>query len=99
MRHILWSNEARDDYFSILRHIAGDNPDAAERVARAIEKTGNTLSDFATGHPGRVAGSYEKSVPRLPYIIAYALSEDGAVLTILRVVHTSRDWPSGEWPE
>lgn len=45
--------------------------------------------------PGRVGGSYEKPIPRLPY----ALSEDGAVLTILRVVHASRDWPSGEWPE
>lgn len=99
MRRIVWSNEARDDYFKILRHIAKDDPDAAERVVRAIEKVGNALSDFATGHPGRVAGSYEKSVPRLPYIIAYALSEDDTALTILHVIHTSRNWPSDQWPD
>ena len=33
------------------------------------------LALFATGHPGRVNGTYEKSVARLPYIIVYALSE------------------------
>lgn len=99
MRRILWSNGARDDYFQILRHIADDDPDAGERVVRAIEKTGNNLSDFATGHPGRVSGTYEKSVARLPYIIAYALSEDENVVTILRVIHTARNWQAEEWPE
>ena len=47
---------------------------------------------------GRVAGTYEKSVARLPYVIAYALSEDDAVVTILRVIHTSRDWRDDVWP-
>ncbi len=99
MRRVVWANEARDDYFSILQHIAGDNPDAAERVARAIEKTGNALGEFATGHPGRVSRTYEKSVSQLPYIIAYALNADDDVLTILHIIHTSRNWLPGEWPE
>lgn len=91
MRRVVWSDAARDDYFSILRYIARDDPDAAEQVVRAIEKAGNDLSEFATGHPGRVSGTYEKSVNRVPYIIAYALGDE--VLTILHVIHTSRDWP------
>jgi toxin ParE1/3/4 len=99
VRRVVWSEDARDDYFRILHHIADDDPDAAERVVRAIEKTGNALSAFATGHPGRVGGTYEKSVSRLPYIIAYALSEDDAVVTILHVIHTARDWLPDEWPE
>lgn len=99
MRRIVWSDAARDDYFKILHHIADEDPDAAERVVRAIEKTGNGLGDFATGHPGRVAGTYEKSVTRLPYIITYALSDDDSVLTILHVVHTSRNWLPDQWPE
>jgi len=98
VRRGVWSDEARDDYFSILRHIADDDPDAAERVVRAIEKTGNALGEFATGHPGRVSGTYEKSVRRFPYVVAYALSDDGTMLTILHVIHASRDWRQGQWP-
>lgn len=99
MRRVVWSNETRDDYFSILRHIAEDDPDAAERVVRAIEKTGNALGEFATGNPGRVSGTYEKSVNRLPYIIAYALNDGENTLTILHIVHTSRNRLQDEWPE
>lgn len=55
---------------------------------------------MATGRPGRVSGTYEKSVTRLPYIVAYALTERGGreVVSILRVIHTSRDWVDEEWP-
>lgn len=72
MRKIVWADTATDDYLGIVDHIADDDPDAAARVLAAIQKTGNALGDFATGHPGRVNGTYEKSVSRLPYIIAYA---------------------------
>lgn len=65
----------------------------------AIQSAGNALAEFATGHPGRVAGTYEKSVSRLPYIIAYALGADGRDLVILRVIHTSRNWVADQWPE
>lgn len=99
MRRVVWANSSKDDYSDVLRHIAEDDPDAAERVVLAIQKAGSGLGDFATGHPGRVAGTYEKSIHGLPYIIAYALSDDDAVVTILRVIHTSRNWPPGEWPE
>jgi len=54
------------------------------------------------GRPGRIAGTYEKSVIGQPYIIAYALlpRDDGQAddILILRVIHTSRDWPPGRWP-
>ncbi|HQS97689.1 MAG: plasmid stabilization protein [Novosphingobium sp. 17-62-19] len=99
MRQVVWSDGARDDYFEILRYIAEDDPDAAERVVRAIGKTGAALADFATGHPSRVSGTYEKSVLRLPYIMVYALSEGDTSLTILRVIHTSRNWLPEEWPD
>ena len=94
MRRVIWSADARRDYLDILRYIAADNPLAAERVADAIEQAGNGLGEFATGRPGRVTGSYEKSVPRLPYIIA-----EREVIAVLRVIHTSRDWRAEEWPD
>ncbi|WP_242097981.1 type II toxin-antitoxin system RelE/ParE family toxin [Sphingomonas sp. CROZ-RG-20F-R02-07] len=65
MRRVIWSNSARDDYFAVLRHVAQDDADAAERIVSAIEQVGNGLADFATGHPGRVAGTYEKTGARL----------------------------------
>ena len=99
MRRVDWANSAKDDFLAIVRHIATDDPDAAQRAVAAIQQTGNALADFATGHPGRMAGTYEKSVARLPYIIAYALDDGEAGLTILRVIHTSRNWEADEWPE
>lgn len=46
-------------------------------------------------------GTCEKSVPGLPYIIAYErLTRDAEeVVAILHVIHTARNWPPGEWPD
>jgi addiction module RelE/StbE family toxin len=96
MRRVVWSADAKRDYLDILAYIADDNPDAAERVVDAIEDAGNRLSKFATGRPGRVTGTYEKVVTGLPYVIAYALTDEAVV--IVRVIHTARDWQEEEWP-
>ena len=71
MRQVVWSVSAQDDYLEILQRIAGDDPFAAERVVDAIAKACEGLGDFATGHPGRISGTHEKSVSSLPSIIAY----------------------------
>lgn len=97
-RKVEWARSALDDLLSQAEHIAQDDPAAAERVAAAIRHTCDALEDFATGHPGRVAGTYEKSVRGLPYIIAYALSRDDTTVSILRVIHGARDWQDGDWP-
>jgi|SRR5438552_3934318 len=100
MRPVVWSLEAHRDNLEILRYIAEDNPLAAERVVDAIEEAGNKLGEFATGRPGRVSGTYEKSLARYPYIIAYELRQVAGrdSVVIVRVIHTSRDWPAEEWP-
>jgi plasmid stabilization system protein ParE len=84
----------------VLRYIANDNPDAAEKVIDAIEQAGTRLGEFLTGRPGRVAGTYEKSLDRLPYVIAYELRliATRETVVILRVIHTSREWPDEDWP-
>ena len=81
--------------------IARKNPAAARRVGERIHATGNALEDFATGHAGRVAGTYEKSVGGLPYIIVYEIEfQDGAeTIMVLHVIHGARDWREGEWPD
>lgn len=100
MRPVVWSADASQDYLDILDYLANDNPLAAQKVAIALEKAGNDLGRFATGRRGRVAGTYEKVVGRLPYIVTYALTTLAGreTVVILRVIHTARDWPNGELP-
>ncbi len=99
-RSIVWTRAALDDLKAQVTHIALDNPAAARHVAERIRAAGDNLSDFATGSPGRVNGTYEKSVSGLPMIIAYAIERQGSgeVIVVLRVIHTARDWRVGEWP-
>jgi plasmid stabilization system protein ParE len=99
-RPVAWTRAALDDIKEQIAFIAQDNPAAARRVADRIRDTGTALGDMATGRPGRVTGSYEKSVSRLPYIIAYELRAIAGreSVVILRVIHTSQDWPDEDWP-
>ncbi len=99
-RPVMWSRDALDDLKQQLSYIATDDPNTARKIVAKLRSTGEQLADFATGHPGRVSGTYEKSVRRLPYIIAYALTEHKGreVIAILRIIHTSRDWDTERWP-
>ena len=101
-RSVVWADPARADLLGVFRYIAEENPDAAARVAARIEDAAAGLSDFATGRPGRVSGTYEKVFPGLPYILAYEIGprpDGGEAVTILHVIHGARDWPAHEWPE
>ncbi len=99
-RPVQWSRDALDDLKSQLAYIAADNPAAALRVADQIRKPGASLGEMTTGRPGRIGGTYDKLVARLPYIIAYAVTKEAGreVVSILRVIHTSRDWSDEKWP-
>ena len=72
------------------------------RVASDIERTIEMLAQRPIGRPGRISGTYEKLVIGQPYIVVYTLtpSDDGDEddLVVMRIVHTSRDWPPGQWP-
>ena len=102
MSAVLWSESALDDLDSAIAYIAADNPVAARTVLERIDTAGESLGQVATGRPGRVAGTYEKSVRGLPYIIAYAIQSLPGVrerIVILRVIHGARNWTPGEWPK
>jgi len=101
-RPVLWSRTALDDLIEIARFIAADNPAAARRVAAEIRRTGNLLGQAAIGRPGRVIGTYERSVRRMPYIIAYTLQTlptGREAVLLLRVIHGARNWPDEQWPK
>lgn len=76
-RHVEWSRAALDDLREQIAYIAADNPATACRVADRIRDAAAAFSEKATGRPGRVAGTYEKSVARLRYIIAHATPRGG----------------------
>lgn len=99
-RPVQWSRAALDDLKAQIGYISADNSAAAHQVADGIRDSAVGLGKMATGRPGRVTGTYEKSVTRLPYIIAYAITVHGGreTISILRVIHTSRNWPPGGWP-
>lgn len=101
MRRIVWADSGLEEFSSVVGYIARDNPVAALSVADRLEAAVCALAALPVGRKGRVAGTYEKVVSGLPYIIAYALSDDppeGGTLTVLRVIHGARDWPEGSWP-
>jgi len=102
VRVVVWSENALDDTSELLAYIAADDPAAAGKVLDRIDLTVQRLGRLAIGRRGRVEGTYEKSVVGLPYIIAYAIKAlpNGAEqIVILRVIHTARNWPKGEWPK
>jgi toxin ParE1/3/4 len=101
-RTVLWSENAINDLNESIAYLAARNPIAARKVHAEINKAAKGLGAAATGRPGRVNGTYEKSVTGRPYIIAYALfplSGANEGVAILHVIHTARDWPEGGWPE
>ena len=61
----------------------------------------HVVGERAVGRPGRVSGTYEKSVSGLPYVLAYCIDTLGGQETIfvLRVIHTARHWPGEAWPD
>ena len=99
-RPVRWSSDALSDLADQIAWIAADNPTAARRVAAVLYRTALALGDMPIGRPGRVTGTYEKLVTGLPYILAYVIVGAGEreEVAIVRVIHTSRNWPAEGWP-
>lgn len=100
-RSVRWSDEAIDGIEAQVEYIGQVDPAAARRIAERIIATGNSLGEIATGHYGRIEGTYEKLVGGTRYIAVYSVDRRGGeeMVAILRVIHASRDWPEGEWPK
>lgn len=99
MRRIVWSNSARNELKQAIRYIADDDPAAARLVRDRIDRSVALLARRPVGRQGRVTGTYEKLVLKTSYILAYAVSDAEATITILHLIHDHRDWPEDTWPE
>ncbi|MEK9495562.1 type II toxin-antitoxin system RelE/ParE family toxin [Photorhabdus sp. P32] len=86
-----WRETARADLLTIIDYISDDNPHVAQQLKNEIENKVATLPE----HPqlyrlGRIPGTREMVV-RSNYVVVY--SETTHTVVILRVLHTSQQWP------
>jgi toxin ParE1/3/4 len=103
LRRVIWSARAAAAYRrEALDYLEQQGEAPLRRVRADVERAIEMLSQRPIGRPGRLSGTYEKLVIGQPYIIVYSLlpGDEGGEddLAILRIVHTSRDWPPGRWP-
>ncbi len=90
--HVDWLRLALRDMREIATHIAQDSPEAGKAVVERIWLEGQGLCSLAErGRPGRVPGTRELVLDSLPSFLAYRVK--GKAVQILRVIHTSRQWP------
>lgn len=98
---VRWTLKALADLDSIFEAIASDRPRAAERVLRALMAHGDGLAAHPRrGRPGRLRETRELVLPRLPYVIVYAVVASRVDVEpdviILRVIHGAMLWPPRE---
>jgi toxin ParE1/3/4 len=87
-----WTKSAAKDLETILKFIAADDRETAQHIAKQIEEAINRLEEFPTmGREGRVQGTRELVLPRIPYIVIYRLRK--GFVSILRIVHCKMQWP------
>ncbi len=90
---IEWSVPAVSDLKAISEYLEqAANLDTANRITRSIYDTVQSLRVMPNrGRDGRVKGTRELMILRLPYFIVYqALGER---VLILNIVHGARRWP------
>jgi len=84
------TDDAKADLQQIKAYISERNAIAAEGVIDRIRKTLTLLAVLPRlGHAGLVHGTFEKAVPRVPYLIVYRIdiTDDDRELVVLRVYH------------
>ena len=88
---LLWTRPARADRREIYEFIAADSVCAARKMDLIFAEKADILTRFPElGRPGRVPGTRELLAHR-HYFLIYRIRED--VVQILRLLHTSRQWP------
>ena len=92
-----WAPLAFEDREAIFTYIEQDSPRMAVEVDRRIAEQAEMLCDHPLmGRSGRIEGTRELVLARIPYILVYLVLPDG--VRVLRALHASRDWPEAFLP-
>ena len=88
-----WSTHALSYLKAISEYIEQNRTlDTAKRVVRRIYDAVQYLALLPNrGRPGRVLGTRELPVPRLPYIVVYRVLRE--CLLVFNIVHGAQRWP------
>ncbi|MGA3304362.1 MAG: type II toxin-antitoxin system RelE/ParE family toxin [Methylovirgula sp.] len=80
--------EALGQIDAIRLYIEARSPQAASHIVERIFAEADRLGEFPQlGRVGFVPGTYEWTVPRLPYIIVHEFNEDIDEVVVLGVFH------------
>jgi len=87
------TEDAAGDLENMQAYIGRSDGVAAERVLDHIRGMIKLLAEWPhLGHAGIVAGTYERTVPRTPYVIVYRIDLGTRdELIVLRVPHAAQD--------
>jgi addiction module RelE/StbE family toxin len=89
--NLVWTRTARADRREIFDFIAVDSVRAARKMDLIFAEKAEILIKFPElGRSGRVSGTRELLAHR-HYFLIYRIHEDE--VQILRLLHTSRQWP------
>ncbi len=93
MIYLEWTELAEEQKNHIVDYIALDNVAAAAAMDVLIENSAESLiPQPEKGRPGRVPGTREL-VFHEHYMLIYRFSFEAGIVSILNVLHTSRQWP------
>lgn len=91
---LVWTEAAATDLEDIVTYIWFDSPPAAKKIRQRVEATALYLrSQPFMGRIGAMAGTRE-ALAHPSYKIVYQVNDE--TVSILRVVHTSRQWPPAD---
>lgn len=92
-----WTEAADNDLLIIETYISSDNSQdvALDVVLSIIDTTFLVLSDYPrAGRQGRVKHTRELIIDGLPFVVVYRERFAENCVEILRILHTSQQWPS-----
>jgi toxin ParE1/3/4 len=87
-----WTSEAADDLERIADYLLVQTPDRATELVRTVYAAPSALLSFPNrGRPGKMEGTRELVLARLPYIVVYKVIGD--VVFVVRILHGAQKWP------
>jgi toxin ParE1/3/4 len=90
---VIWFKSAIQDLILAKEYIAKDDTNAAISTVQRIRDKVNLLSDQPSiGRLGRIPNTRELVIDKTPYILPYRVRDNK--VEILRVLHSSRRWPT-----
>ena len=91
---VVWTLQAVRDLAEARAYVERDNPKAAAELARRIlQATARLTKHPEMGRRGKLPGTRELIVSRVPYVILYRIREGR--IDLLRVLHAMRRYPPG----